>query len=96
MKQLNLSCKQCGLCCVVLNRDGTYSWCKWLIFYVKGEGVHEPQTRCAIYKHRVYSIIGNKQYCHTRQSCGYSFPGCPLNKPQEPMHPKYINQKKNY
>ena len=84
-----VSCKQCGLCCIVRNKDYSYSYCKWLIFYVGGEGIHEPKTRCAIYKHRVYSVIGDKQYCHTREACGYSFPGCPYNKTSETMHPKY-------
>ena len=88
-------CKQCGLCCVVKGQDGTYRWCKWLIFYAKGEGIKEPATRCAIYKHRTYSVIGNKQMCHPRESCGYAFPNCPYNKPGEPIHPKYLHLTRN-
>ena len=90
-----VSCKQCGMCCVVRQLDGSYRPCKWLIYYVRGEGIHEPQTRCAIYKHRIYAVIGEKQFCHTRESGGYSYPGCPYNRPTEATHPKYIKQDVN-
>ena len=96
MQSAKVLCKQCGLCCIVKHTDGTWHSCKWLLIYAKGEGINEPSTRCAIYKWRLYSFVGNKKICLPRESSGYSYPNCPYNKLNEKPHPNYLKNSKNH
>lgn len=85
-------CKQCGACCWILE-NGQYKDCRWLIRYI-GADKNQFTTRCAIYKHRLYSIIGKNQYCGLRNRQLYNYPGCPFNRDKQPMHPS-VNSEKN-
>jgi hypothetical protein len=88
--QVPVSCKQCGKCCVVLYHS-EWAYCPYLIRYVTHSSC-EPQTRCAIYKHRLYAIIGTKTVCLKREHNPFNYPGCPYNKPEWETHPKYKNR----
>ena len=83
-------CNQCGQCCIVLD-NGIWQDCKYLIRYIDGEGSSAVKTRCAIYQHRLYAIVGKNQYCGKRIHFGYAMPNCPFNTPQEKTHPKYLS-----
>lgn len=84
-----VKCKQCGRCCIVFN-NGVWEDCKYLIRYLRGEGINEKRTRCLIYQHRLYAIIGRGQYCNKREKVPSNFPDCPFNKPNWKIHPNYI------
>lgn len=68
------------------------SWvdCRYLIRYI-GSTQTPALARCSIYQHRLYAIIGNKQFCERRERIPYNFPGCPFNDARNKTHVKYLS-----
>ena len=88
-KKKLVKCKMCGECCTVLGADGWID-CKYLIRYLPSESKTQPKTRCMVYHHRLYAIIGKKQYCTWRNNIPFNFLGCPFNRKEWSLHPKYL------
>lgn len=80
-------CRQCGRCCIVWNGN---EWidCKYLIHYLPMD--KKPVTRCTIYQHRLYAIIGKNQYCGLISKSIFNHPDCPFNNDKKKTHPKYL------
>jgi hypothetical protein len=84
-----IKCKMCGKCCVIFEH-GVWSDCKYLIRYLPSS-TGQPETRCSIYPHRSYAIIGEHSCCvGKRERIALNYPGCPFNKSGQSLHRKYI------
>lgn len=83
-------CKRCGKCCIVW-ANGHWEDCRYLIKYVGASGKGFT-THCSIYQHRLYAIIGIKQFCNKRDRTSYNIPGCPYNKEGQKTQENYINE----
>ena len=84
-KNSAVKCKRCGRCCVV-KIGNEWRACPYLLQYWDGK------TRCMIYPHRIGVIVAPKQDCDYRENRAYNIPGCPYNKPGQPIHENYKNK----